>query len=72
METKQLDQFRCDYFMVTDEISVNARWLQGEMQKLQELRLKVKDLEYANGLLRGLVATHEYQEYPKYRLNVRS
>jgi hypothetical protein len=70
METKELEQLLCDYFASSDEISVNARWLQDELKTIAAMKRDIESLINKNDILRAVSVIREY-DCPKYRLNIK-
>lgn len=70
METKELEQFRCDYFAVGEEVVVEAKWLQSKLMEIDSMKKIIKSLSNQNELLQSLPLVREFDS-PKYRINIK-
>ena len=82
MKTKSLSQFLCDYFKDSDQILVNAKWLQKRITEAvsteRVMQSKIKELELQNqrfaikiDSLKANVMIAELENHAVYKLDVR-
>ena len=82
MKTKSLSQFLCDYFKDSDQILVNAKWLQKRITESvnteRVMQSKIKELELQNqrfaikiDSLKANVMIAELENHAVYKLDVR-
>ena len=83
MKTKSLSQFLCDYFKDSDQILVNAKWLQSKIteavnnerlmkQKIRELELQVDRFSIKIESLKANVMIAELENHAVYKLDVKA
>jgi hypothetical protein len=82
METKTLSQFLCDYFKDSDQILVNAVWLQKKItesvnnervmkQKIKELELQNDRINIKNESLKANIMIVELENHAVYKLDIK-